>query len=43
MTRRDDYESVTKYSKFLLLFCTVRLIEDVALAERLILNKANHK
>ena len=34
--RRDDYESVTKSSKFPLLFCAVRWIEDMAVAERLI-------
>ena len=34
--RRDDYESVTKYSTFLLLFYTVRWIEDVVVADRLI-------
>ena len=34
--RQDDYESVTKSSKFPLLFCAVRWIEDVAVADRLI-------
>ena len=33
---RDDYESVTKSSKLPLLFCTVRWIDDVAVADRLI-------
>ena len=32
----DDYESVAKSSKFPLLFCTVRSIEVVAVADRLI-------
>ena len=36
MTRWDDYKGVTKSSKFLLLFCAVRWIEDVAVADRLI-------
>ena len=31
--RRNDYESVTKSSKCLLLFCAVRWIEDVAVAD----------
>ena len=39
----DDYESVTKSSKFLLLFCTVRSIEDVAIADRLIEVRPNIK
>ena len=34
--RRDDYESVTRSLKFPLLFCAVRWIEDVAVADRLI-------
>ena len=34
--RLDDYESVTKSSTFVLLFCAVRGIEDVAVADRLI-------
>ena len=34
--RWDDYESVTKSSKFLLLFWTVRWTENVAVADRLI-------
>ena len=34
--RRDDYESVTKSSTFLLLFCAVIWIEDVTVADRLI-------
>ena len=34
--RWDDYENVTKSSKFPLLFCAVRWIEDVAVADRLI-------
>ena len=34
--RRNDYENVTKSSKFSLLFCAARWIEDVAVADRLI-------
>ena len=34
--RQDGYESVTKSSKFLLLFSAVSWIEDVAVADRLI-------
>ena len=41
--RRDDYESLTKCSKFMLLYCAVRWIEDVAVADRLIEVWANIK
>ena len=34
--RRNDYESVAKSSKFHLLFCAVRRMEDVTVADRLI-------
>ena len=43
MTRWDDYEGMTKSSKFLLLFCAVRWIEDVAVADRLMEVWANIK
>ena len=33
---QDDYESMTKSLKFLLLFCAVRWIEDVAVVARFI-------
>ena len=38
--RRNDYESVMKFSKFLLLFCVVRWIEDMAFADRLSISMA---
>ena len=34
--RQDDYENVTKSLKFLLLFCALRWIADVAVLDRLI-------